>query len=121
MMKVTKNDIGKLVYGVPFGNYERYSKDIKEFTIKSVKTKYMDLATARGMIETLEKDSGFSKSDCNAGYKIYETMQDIEDLKEIKEISERISQAFSYGMNRKELSLNQLKRLEEIINESNRN
>lgn len=118
LKSIQKSQAGQIVYGLGTGNFASYFKGkIFKFTIHSVKTKFVELIDDGGRVHIVEKEGFKSKEDCNSGYDLFETLQDIEDLKEIKVLADEIYKTFEYGRNRKNLSLDKIKRIADIINE----
>ena len=58
------------------------------------------------------------KTNYSANSKLYESPQKWEDEKEIKRICEKIGHNFQHGWNQKKLDLDQLRRIELIIEEA---
>lgn len=70
----------KEVYGIPTGNNAQYNKETKKFEILKVKRKYITVRI--GDYTPFDCDvNGREKSDYNAGFMFYRSLEDVEYYK----------------------------------------
>ncbi len=110
-----KIKVGRKVYLKPVNNAERWgNKEILEAEIVKVGRKYFELDIARAKkyyIETLKQATDYAPD-----YELYFSRQEILDEREYEQLFSRIESKFSMWA-KKDLTLDQLKRIMEIISE----
>jgi len=116
--------VGDKVYLLPSGNATRYIKDslanhIIETEIVSIGRKYVTINYGGKIkFELDNKHSGGYAEHTNycCDYYMYESKQEILDMLELKDLRKKIESCFS-SYSRKEFSLDQLRRIMEIVGE----
>lgn len=102
---------GQLVFLEPLGNAARYSKEIKRCTVSKVGRKYFHVGIyGKFELGTLMHDNG----DYSPQYKVHLSEQGILDDRERNAAYHRLEHEFR---GRRTLSLDQLKRIEQIVAE----
>lgn len=111
-----KYKIGMIVYGEPYGNYARRSKEIVEFKVIKVSNKYAELQ--RTEWNSTEKCNMTTSriGDLNQGYIIYGSLKDLEDKAKSENLKFKIRKYFDWS-NTQKLTLEQLERINSIIEE----
>lgn len=117
---MNKPQVGQTLYVLNVGNQARGKKpELKPAKVTKVGTK---LVTCEGGYlwkpTQFHLDSGRNKSEYSADWMLYETEQEWLDEKAVGVICRRISEAFEYGNNRNDLSLDKLRIIEAILNEA---
>ena len=118
MRKVDKSMVGETVYLKTVGNAARGGVSIKETRIVSVGRKYFEVGEEKGgrfnIKFHLEDNRQFT--DYSADWEIYFSRQEIYDEEESEKIESELRMKFgSWG--KTDLSLDQLRRIKEIVNE----
>jgi hypothetical protein len=118
--------IGQTIYMKVYGNSARYLNSINasleeyisEYKISKIGNKYFSILDSFNT--KFEIVTGIQKNGFNGGKKAYLKKQDIYDEKEISDLEKKFSDSF-YWTSRKKLSLDQLRRIDKIIEEENKN
>lgn len=116
-----KPKVGQILYSLNIGNaaknHEQKLTKVevtkvgrKYFTCKLDKTSYWE---TKYYIDTWHERTDYIADSC-----LYETPQEWKDESEAKKICQRIFHAFEYGHNKQGITLSDLRKIEEIIEEN---
>jgi hypothetical protein len=122
-MKKSDITIGMVFYTPKIDHRGRQTNEIKQVTVTSVGNKYFEISTgAKISIDNLKhEDKNYPQLD----YQLYLTANEITDMWELNEIKHFVKEFFIYGSESKwwtrgkKLSLDQLRRIRDIISENN--
>lgn len=104
------------VYGEPYGNYARRSKEIIKFKVIKVSNKYAELQRDE-WYNTEKCDMSTGKiGDLNQGYTLYGSLKDLEDKIKADNLKLKLRRYFDWN-NTQKLTLEQLERINSIIEE----
>lgn len=120
---MSKLEVGQKVFLKAVGNNARYDKEVRieEYEVKKVGRKLLDVwknQDDRYSIKFDMENENREVSKYSPNWKLYFSKQDIADEEESSKLTNEIKKIFDrYG--KVELSLEQLRKIKEIINPSN--
>ena len=117
----TRPEVGQILYSLNIGNAARNAEQkLTEVEVVSIGRKYFTVKRSNfGLEAKYHLDDWAEKTDYSPTSRLYESKIDYEDDRESKEICKMLSSCFEYGRNRKDLSIEDLRKIREIINHAN--
>ncbi|MCP4987806.1 MAG: hypothetical protein GY928_17650 [Colwellia sp.] len=125
MFKITKEHESKTVFCIPTGNnVRRYGNrdplsQVEELKVSNVKRKYLELGYSTVSLSQHSKDFPHykHKSDCNAGWVVFEDKESFEMYKTHQEDCELVKTTLQRSYGALPLSVSQVARIADILRE----
>lgn len=117
--------LGETLFSLNVGNAARHAKPVlTPMKVVSVGHKYFTLSPVqddrRFLKVMFHKESWRQKTEYSCDHELYETEQEWKDVAEHAALSKQIGEAFRYGHSSKSLSLETLRAIANLINQSNK-
>lgn len=109
--------VGETLFSVNIGNAtSRYQpQKLTPMVVSAVGKKYFTLESPHGKGAQFHLDTWREKTEYCENHKLYETEQDWLDEAEEREICKMIGDSFQYGDNNKNLSIEALRKIKDIL------